>query len=118
MNKTKSLKSDQDDSHEAIENVNMPRDQQAVLFALYMEGEASDEGIFAELEHPPFDDEHMPHGTAQSLCNSRAELMRDGYIEVVTYDDGTPIYDETTCHSNCLIYRLTYQGHKLAWQLF
>lgn len=118
MCEAKARKSDPDTSREASETVNVSRDRRAVLFALYMEGEASDDGIFAELERPPFDDECMPHGTAQSLRSRRAELMRDGYIEVVTYDGGTPIYGRTAYGRRCRVYQLTQAGHELARAIF
>ena len=118
MSEAKARRNDPATSKEAAETVNVSRDRKAVLFALYMEGEATDGEILAEIEHPAFDDERMPHGTAQSLRSRRAELMRDGYIEVSTYDGGTPIYGRTACGRRCRVYRLTHEGHELARLLF
>lgn len=118
MSDAKARRNDPDTSREAAETVNVPRDRKAVLFALYMESELSDDGIFAALEHPLFNDERMPYGTAQSLRSRRAELMRDGYIEVVKYDDGTPVYGKTAYGRRCRVYRLTQAGHELARSLF
>lgn len=118
MSEAKARRNDPDTSREAAETVNVPRDRKAVLFALYMESELSDDGIFAALEHPQSDDEHIPHGTAQSIRSRRAELMRDGYIEIVTYDDGTPVYGKTAYGRRCRVYRLTHEGHELARSLF
>lgn len=118
MSEAKARRNDPETSKEAAETVNVSRDRRAVLFALYMEGEATDDEILAELEHPTFNDEHMPHGTAQSLRSRRAELMRDGYIEVVMYDDGTPVYGRTAYGRRCRVYRLTQAGHELARAIF
>ena len=118
MSEAKARRNDPETSREAAETVNVSRDRRAVLFALYMESDLTDDAIFAALEHPQSDDEHMPHGTAQSLRSRRAELMRDGYIEVSTYDDGIPIYGRTAYGRRCRVYQLTYKGHVLARSLF
>lgn len=118
MSEAKARNSDPETSREAAETVNVQRDRRAVLFALYMEGEASDGEILSELEHPQFDDERMPYGTAQSLRSRRAELMRDGLVELVTYDDGTPVYGRTAYGRRCRVYRLTQAGHELARAIF
>lgn len=117
MSETKARGNDPETSHEAAETVNVSRDRKAVLFALYMESELSDDDIFTALEHPQYDDEHMPHGTAQSIRSRRAELMREGLVETVTYSDGTPVGD-TAYGSRFRIYRLTQAGHELARSLF
>ena len=114
MSEAKARRNDPETSHEAAETGNGPRDWRAVLFALYMESDLSDDAIFAALEHPQADDEHMPHGTAQSLRSRRAELMRDGLVEVVTYADGTPVYGRTVYGRRWRLYRLTLKGHVLA----
>lgn len=118
MSEAKSRRNDPETSNEAAETVNVSRDRRAVLFALYMESDLSDDDIFAALENPQSDDEHMPHGTAQSLRSRRAELVRDGYIEVSTYDGGTPVYGRTAYGRRCRVYRLTHDGHELARSLF
>lgn len=118
MSEAKARRNDPETSHEAAETVNVSRDRRAVLFALYMEDELSDDDIFTALEHPQTDDENMPHGTAQSIRSRRAELMRDGLVELVTYDDGTPVYGKTAYGRRCRVYRLTYKGHVLARSLF
>lgn len=118
MSEAKARKNDPETSREAAETVNVSRDRRAVLFSLYMESDLSDDGIFDALEHPQSDDERMPHGTAQSIRSRRAELMRDGLVEVVTYDDGTPVYGRTACGRRCRVYRLTHDGHELARSLF
>lgn len=118
MSEAKARRNDPATSKEAAETVNVSRDRKAVLFALYMESELSDDGIFAALEHPLFDDERMPHGTAQSLRSRRAELMRDGLVGLVTYDDGTPVYGKTAYGRRCRVYRLTQAGHELARAIF
>lgn len=118
MSEAKSRRNDTETSNEAAETVNVPRDRKAVLFALYMESDLSDDDIFAALEHPQADDERMSHGTAQSLRSRRAELMREGYIEVSSYDDGIPIYGRTAYGRRCRVYRLTQAGHELARSLF
>lgn len=118
MSEAKARRNDPDTSREAAETVNVSRDRRAVLFALYMESELSDDDIFAALEHPAFDDERMPYGTAQSLRSRRADLMRDGLVELVTYDDGTPVYGKTSYGRRCRVYRLTHEGHELARSLF
>lgn len=118
MSEAKARRNDPATSKEAAETVNVSRDRKAVLFALHMEGEASDGAIISELECPPFADEHMPHGTAQSLRSRRAELMRDGLVEVVTYADGTPVYGRTAYGRRCRLYRLTLKGAELARSLF
>lgn len=56
-------------------------------------------------------------GTAQSIRSRRAELMREGLVETVTYSDGTPVGD-TAYGSRFRIYRLTQAGHELARSLF
>ena len=118
MSEAKARRNDPETSKEAAETVNVSRDRKAVLFALYMESDLSDDAIFAALEHPQSDDEHMPHGTAQSLRSRRAELMRDGLVEVVTYDGGTPVYGRTAYGRRCRVYQLTQAGHELARSLF
>lgn len=118
MSEAKARRNDPDTSKEAAETVNVSRDRKAVLFALYMESDLSDDDIFAALEHPQSDDERMPHGTAQSIRSRRAELMREGLVEVVTYDGGTPVYGRTAYGRRCRVYRLTYKGHELARSLF
>lgn len=118
MSEAKARRNDPETSKEAAETVNVSRDRKAVLFVLYMESDLSDDGIFAALEHPQSDDERMPHGTAQSIRSRRAELMRDGYIEVSTYDGGTPIYGRTAYGRRCRVYRLTHNGYELARSLF
>ena len=118
MSEAKARRNDPETSHEAAETVNVSRDRRAVLFALYMESDLTDDAIFAALEYPQSDDEHMPHGTAQSLRSRRAELMRDGLVEVVTYDGGTPVYGRTAYGRRCRVYQLTYKGHVLARSIF
>jgi len=118
MSEAKARRDDPATSKEAAETVNVPRDRRAVLFSIYMNVEASDADIFYYLEHPFSNDENMPHGTAQSIRSRRAELMRDGYIEVVTYADGTPIYGRTAYGRRCRVYQLTQAGHELARSLF
>ena len=118
MSEAKARRNDPETSWEAAGTVNVSRDRRAVLFALYMESDLSDDDIFAALEHPQSDDERIPHGTAQSLRSRRAELMRDGLVEVVTYDGGTPVYGRTACGRRCRVYRLTHEGHELARLLF
>ena len=118
MSEAKARRNDPETSKEAAVTVNVSRDRKAVLFALYMESDLSDDDILTALAHPQADDERMPHGTAQSLRSRRAELMRDGYIEIVTYDGGTPVYGRTACGRRCRVYRLTYEGHELARSLF
>lgn len=118
MSEAKARRNDPETSKEAAETVNVSRDRKAVLFALYMNVEATDNDISYYLDHPMFDDEHMPHGTAQSLRSRRAELMRDGLVDVVTYDGGTPVYGRTDCGRRCRVYRLTHEGHELARALF
>lgn len=117
MSETKARGNDPETSHEAAETVNVSRDRKAVLFALYMESELTDDTIFAALEHQQSNKEHMPYGTAQSLRSSRAELMREGLVELVRYDDGTPV-GETAYGRRCRLYRLTLKGTELARSLF
>lgn len=118
MSEAKARRNDPGTSREAAETVNVSRDRRAVLFALYMESELSDDGIFAALVHPLFNDEHMPYGTPQSLRSRRAELMREGLVKLVAYADGTPVYGKTACGRRCRVYRLTHEGHELARSLF
>lgn len=118
MSEAKARRNDPETSHEAAETVNVSRDRKAVLFALYMESDLTDDAIFAALEHPQSDDEHMPHGTSQSLRSRRVELMRDGYIEVSAYADGTPLYGRTAYGRRCRLYRLTLKGAELARSIF
>lgn len=118
MSEAKARRNDPETSQEAAETVNVSRDRRAVLFALYMEDELSDDDIFTALEHPQSDDEHMPHGTSQSLRSRRAELMCDGLVGLVMYDDGTPVYGRTAYGRRCRVYRLTQAGHELARAIF
>lgn len=118
MSEAKARRNDPETSREAAETVNVSRDRKAVLFALYMESDLSDDGIFAALEHQLFNDECMPYGTAQSLRSRRAELMREGLVKLVTYDDGTPVYGKTAYGRRCRVYRLTQAGHELARAIF
>ena len=118
MSEAKSRRNDPETSKEAAETVNVSRDRRAALFSIYMNVEASDADIFYYLEHQFSNDKNIPHGTAQSIRSRRAELMRDGLVEVVKYDDGTPVYGRTDCGRRCRVYRLTHEGHELARSLF
>lgn len=118
MSEAKARANDPETSWEAAETVNVPRDKRAVLVALYMLGTASDEDIFYEVSYSAFEGKYIHAGTAQSLRSRRAELMRDGYIENPTYDDGTPMYGETACHRRCRVYKLTVKGRELAKAIF
>ena len=118
MSEAKARKNDPETRKEAAETVNVSRDRRAALFSICMNVEASDADIFYYLEHQQ-SDERMPHGTAQSLRSRRSELMRDGLVEVVTYDDdGMPIYGRTAYGRRCRLYRLTLKGVELARLLF
>ena len=66
-------------SHEAADTVDIQRDKRAVLLLLYFLGEARD----SDIERNAWRTEH---GTPQSLRSRRAELMRDGMVDVVDDD--------------------------------
>lgn len=113
MSEAKARANDPATSWEAAETVKVSRDKRAVLVALYKLGIASDDDISHNVAVSG-----IRAGTAQSLRSRRAELMRDGYVEVATFADGSLVYGKTACHRRCRCYDLTFKGRWLAKTLF
>lgn len=88
-------------SHEAAKTVDVRRDRCAVLMLLAYLGEATDQTVEANAWR-------VEHGTPQSLRSRRAELMRDGLVEVASADG------RTASGRRCRVFRLTPQGIKAA----
>lgn len=91
-------------SHEAADTVDVKRDRHAVLLVLYYLGEARD----SDIERNAWRTEH---GTPQSLRSRRAELMRQGLIEV---SDDQAVSDTGR---RCRMFRLTQAGMEAAAKL-
>lgn len=91
--------SDTQTSHEAAATVDVARDRRAVLMLLAYLGEATDQHIEANAWR-------VEHGTPQSLRSRRAELMREGYVEVASSDG------RTSSGRRCRVFRLTRRGVK------
>lgn len=86
-------------SHEAAETVDVTRDRCAVLMLLAYLGEATDQTVEANAWR-------VEHGTPQSLRSRRAELMREGLVEVASADG------RTASGRRCRVFRLTRRGVK------
>lgn len=121
MSEAKARRNDPETSHEAAETVNVSRDRRAVLWAFWHRGQQFTDGLELLTDGAIWDcvtwSYPAKHGTQQSLRSRRAELVRDGYIEVATYD-GTPLYGRTAYHRRCRLYRLTLKGRELARSIF
>lgn len=121
MSEAKARRNDPETSREAAETVNVSRDRRAVLWAFWHRGQQFTDGLELLTDGAIWDcvtwSYPAEHGTQQSLRSRRAELVRDGYIEVAMYD-GTPLYGRTAYHRRCRLYRLTLKGRELARSIF
>lgn len=84
-------------SSEAAATVDVARDRRAVLMLLAYLGEARDSDLEANMWR-------VEHGTPQSLRSRRAELMREGYVEVARTDA------HSACGRRCRSFKLTRKG--------